>query len=337
MNDDHPAHLQFLIDGYLHTQLIALAIHWNIPELLAVAPRTATELAAERNIDPLTMRRVLAGLSAIGVFEESGSDAYRLTAVGELLRPDVPNSMRGAAALRAALYYPVAARMRDALPNGRIPFDVTFGADLFSYLTANESVGTAFQASMSARSHFESKAVVQRRDFSSYGRIVDIGGGYGTLLEAVLLATPNACGTLFDLPQVVERSVVRFENGPVSERVSFAPGDFFAEVPAGGDAYLLSRILHDWDDERCSLILRNLRSAMTTGATLFLVESVMPVRAADDPAVVNMDMHMLLLLSGRERTEAEFQQLLATSGFTLERVDDLGTPMGASLIEARAV
>jgi hypothetical protein len=336
MHDDHPAQLQFLIDGYLHTQLIALAIHWGIPESLSDGPRPASELATEGGIDPITMRRVLAGLSAIGVFEEAEGDAYRLTAMGQLLRTDVPNSMRGAAALRASLYYQVAAHLHDALSSGRIPFEVTFGADLFSYLSADASVREAFQASMSSRSRFEAEAVVQRRDFSEYEQIVDIGGGYGILLEAVLMATPTARGTLFDQPRVIERAIVRFGDDPLTQRISFAPGDFFDSVPAGGDAYVLSRVLHDWDDERCALILRNLRSAMPIGSTLFLVESVMPVRAADDPAVVNMDIHMLLLLDGRERTEAEFEQLLREAGFALERIDDLATPMGASLIEARA-
>ena len=337
MHDDHPAHLQFLIDGYLHTQLIALAIHWGIPESLSAETLTAADLAAERGIAPITMRRVMAGLSAIGVFEEVEGDRYRLTPMGELLRPDVPNSMRGAAAIRAAIYYPVAGRLHEALSIGSIPFEVTFGADLFTYLTAEESAGAAFQASMSSRSHFEAEAVVRGRDFSHYERIVDIGGGYGTLLEAVLLAATNARGTLFDLPQVIERSEVRFANGPLHERISFSSGDFFDAIPTGGDAYLLSRILHDWDDERCSLILCNLRSAMSTGKTVFLVESVVPERAADAPAVVNMDMHMLLLLAGRERMRAEFEQLLGEAGFALERIDDLATPMGASLIEARAL
>jgi hypothetical protein len=337
MHDDHAARMRTLIDGYLHTQLIALAIRWGVPESLASGAKTATEVASGPSIEPLAVHRVLRGLAAIGILEETGDGEFRLTPLGELLRPDVPSSMRGPASVRAAIYYPAAARLHDALATGQIPFDLAFEADFFTYLQAEPAAGAVFQASMASRSQFEADAIVRLRDFSEYREIVDVGGGSGVLLEALLEATPTARGTLFDLPEVIDRAASGFQTGPLAGRVTTSSGSFFESVPTGGDAYALSRVLHDWDDEQCAVILRNLRHAMNPGTALFLVEAVLPERAADAPAVVSMDLHMLLLLPGRERTEAEFARLLDHAGFALQSVVDLETPTGASLIEARAM
>jgi hypothetical protein len=164
--------------------------------------------------------------------------------------------------------------------------------------------------------------VVEAYDFSAFDRVVDVGGGSGLLLGAVLDAHPGLAGTLFDRPEVVAGATL-----------PAIGGDFFAEVPAGADAYLLSRVLHDWDDDEAVAIPRTCRRAMPDTATLLLVEALLPARAADDPAAVRMDLHMLLLLHGRERTRAEFAALLGAAGLRLTAA--VATPAGVSVIEAR--
>jgi SAM-dependent methyltransferase len=199
------------------------------------------------------------------------------------------------------------------------------GEAFFDHLAAEPARLAAFQASMADRSAREADAVVAAFDFSGSGSVVDIGGGTGTLLRAVRAAAPDAELLLFDQPDVVARST----------DLPTAGGDFFQAVPEGADTYLLSRILHDWDDDAAVRVLRCCRAAMRPGSVLVVVEAVLPERAVDDPPAVRMDLHLLLLLHGRERTVAEFAALLAAAG--LELTADEPTPAGVHVLAARPV
>jgi len=173
---------------------------------------------------------------------------------------------------------------------------------------------------MADRSRQEAGDVVAANDFGRFRRLVDVGGGVGVLLAQILAATPHLHGVLFDRPEVVEQARERLTAVGVTERSEFVGGDFFISVPSGRDAYLLSRVIHDWDDEAALQILASCYRAMKDGGTLLLVEAILPERAHDNPAAIRMDLHMLMLSTGRERTRAEFERLLSQTGFGLTRV-----------------
>lgn len=319
------AGLYSLMDGYLTTQLLCVAAELGVAEALADRPRDAAALADELSVDAGALRRVLRGLAASGVLIEHGDGRFGLAELGELLR-DGPGSLRGPVLARR-LYYRAAERLLDTVRDGRTAFEAAFGMPFFDYLAARPAEGAAFQASMAGRSVHESAAVVAAYDFGRFRRLVDVGGGQGILLSAVLSATPGLSGVLFDRPDVV--ATARLPAGCAT-----VGGDFFDEVPAGGDAYLLSRVIHNWDDADAVRILARCRAAMPDGAVLLLVEAVQPERAADQPGAVRMDLNMLLLLTGRERTAAEYAALLSAAGLTLHRVIPTAAPDGVHVLEA---
>jgi hypothetical protein len=268
------------------------------------------------------LHRVLRGLAAEEVLDELPDGGFTLTATGQLLRAEVPDSLRGAVTARAQLYYGAVAGLPDAVRRGGTPFEIVHGQPFFEYLAAAPERLAAFQASMADRSAREAGAVVAAYDMSGFGSIVDVGGGTGTLLRAVRGCAPSADVVLLDLPEVVARS-----------DLPSLGGDFFTAVPGGADAYLLSRILHDWDDGDAVRVLRTCRSAMRPDSVLLGVEAVLPERAVDDPAAVRMDLHVLLLLHGRGRTAGEYAELFDAGGLRLTA--DVPTPAGVHVLEAR--
>jgi hypothetical protein len=221
--------------------------------------------------------------------------------------------------------------------HGGSAFERVHGVAFFEYLARNPELGAAFQGSMADRSRQEAADVVAAYDFGRFERVVDVGGGQGVLLEAILRAAPRSRGVLLDRPPVVERSRERLEAAGLGGRCTFVPGDFFGDVPSGGDAYLLSRVIHDWGDADAVRILAACRAAMDDRATLLLVEAIMPERAGDQPAAIRIDLHMLTLLHGRERTVAEYERLLAAAGFRLVRSVPTRSPAGLGVVEAAPV
>jgi hypothetical protein len=317
------ARLARLADGYLVTQLLHAAIVLGVPEALADGPRDVADLAGELGAEPAVLQRVLRGLAAEEVLEEVADRRFALAPAGQLLRAGVPGSLRGAVTARGQLYYGAAAGLADAVRSGGTPFEIVHGQPFFDFLAAAPERLAAFQASMADRSAREADAVVAGHDFSGFTSVVDVGGGTGTLLRAVRGRAPQADLTLFDLPGVVARS-------PDLRSVG---GDFFTAVPGGADAYLLSRILHDWDDGDALRVLRACRAAMRPDSVLLVVEAVLPERAVDDPAAVRMDVSVLLLLHGRERSTTEFAALFAAAD--LDLTADVLTPAGVHVLEAR--
>jgi len=256
------------------------------------------------------------------VLEELPDGRFALGETGQLLRAGVPGSLRGAVTARAQLYYGAVAGLRDAVRRGGTPFELVHGRPFFEYLAAAPERLAAFQASMADRSAREAGAVVAAYDLSGAGSVIDVGGGTGTLLHAVRERAPAAEVLLFDRPEVAARS-----------DLPSVGGDFFTEVPGGADVYLLSRVLHDWDDEDAVRVLRACRRALRPDSVLLVVEAVLPERAVDDPAAVRMDLHVLLLLHGRERTAAEYAELFSAAGLWLTA--DVPTAAGVHVLEAR--
>jgi hypothetical protein len=320
------ARLARLTDGYVVTQLLWVAAELQIADELAEGPRTADELAGKVGAHAGNLRRVLRGLAAEEVFEELPGGRFGLTAIGELLREGVAGSQRGAVLARGGLYYGAQAGLLDAVRDGGVPFERVHGRTLFSHLDAHPAESARFQGSMAVRAAREAAAVVGAYDFRRFRTLVDVGGGSGVLSRAIRAAAPRLSVTLFDRPEVVREA-----------QPPAVGGDFFAEVPAGADAYLLSRVIHDWSDDDAIAILRTVRRAIPENGTLLLVEAVLPERAADDPAAVRMDVHMLTLLGGQERTADEFGALLAASGFRLDRVLPTGPKSGVHVLVARPV
>ena len=187
---------------------------------------------------------------------------------------------------------------------------------------------------MADRAQREAADVVAAYDFSGLRDLVDVGGGSGVLLEAILRASPRLRGVLVDRPEAVERARARLARAGLDDRSECLVGDFFASLPPGADAYLLSRVIHDWDDADARRILATCREAMAADARLLLVEAIVPERAQDGPEAVRMDLHMLMLFSARERTEAQFRRLLADAGFELQRAVPTGSPAALSVLEA---
>jgi O-methyltransferase domain/Dimerisation domain len=323
-----------LIDGYLTTQLLYVAAKLGVADVLADGPRTGREVADAVGADPDVLVRVLRGLLLDDVLAEDDDGRFALTALGAGLREGVPGSLRGAAVARGELYWSAAAGLLRAATEGGTAFEHVHGERFFDHLGGDPDRAAAFQASMADRAQREAADVVAAYDFGGLRELVDVGGGSGVLLEAILRATPALRGVLIDRPEAVTRARARLADAGLADRCECVVGDFFEAVPPGADAYLLSRVIHDWDDAEAQRILTTCRDAMPVDARLLLVEAILPERAQDGPEAVRMDVHMLMLFSARERTQAQYARLLAEAGFELARAVATGSPAGLSVLEA---
>ncbi|MFC5947987.1 methyltransferase [Pseudonocardia lutea] len=324
---DAAARLSRLADGYLVTAALTVAAELGVADVLARGACDAERLAAELGALPGPLHRVLRVLVAEGVLAEFPDGTFSLTPSGRLLRSDVPGSLRGAVRARGGVYATAAPALTDAVREGGVAFERARGESFFEHVARHPAELAAFHAAQQDRSAREAADVVAAYDFGRFRRLVDVGGGTGVLLSAVLTATPGLTGVLLDRAEVVA-------GARVPEGTEVVAGDFFAEVPSGGDAYLLSRILHDWDDDEARRILVRCRAAMGPGATLLVVDALLPERAADGPAVIRMDATMLLLATGCERTARQFGELFASAGLALRRVVPTASPVGLVVLEA---
>ncbi len=322
-----------LLMGQVVAQAIAVAADLAVADLLVDGPRGGKDLAAATGTDPLALARLLRALAGVGVFAEVEPGRFGLTPPADCLREDRPDSGRPAAILYGEEYRRALDGLLWSVRTGAPAFDQIHGLPFFAYLGQRPEVGARFDRNMAGRHGARNAAVAAAYDFSSIARLVEVGGGEGQLLRAVLGAYAGPRGVLFDLPAVIERA--RRQAGPVGgDRLDFDAGDMFEGVTAGADGYLLASVLHDWDDERALAILRNVRRAIAPGGRLLLVEEVLPGGTEPSPARL-LDLLMLVLPGGRERTIDEFRGLLAGAGFALTGVVPTGA--GASVIEARPI
>ena len=232
------------------------------------------------------------------------------------------------------MYYRSAAGLLDTVLHGGTAFERVHGEPFFDHLDRHPEQQAVFEASMAGRAEQEAGDVAAVYDFADARRLVDVGGGRGVLLATILSGAPDLHGVLLDREAVIPEARSYVESAGVAGRAECVPGDFFTAVPPGADVYVLSRILHDWDDPDAQRILTTCRNAMTTTSRLLVVEAILPERARDRPAAIRMDLHMLLLLGARERTESEFRRLLAGCGFDVRRVLPTASPAGLGVIEA---
>jgi hypothetical protein len=311
----------------------------GIADILASGPMTSAEVAARTGTHAPTMRRLLRALVAHGVFEEQTPDRFRLNPAGELLQRDTPGSQRAGVLFTAgALRWQIWSDFIEIVRTGQAAAERAFGKSIFERHAENAAEVALFNQAMTSYSAALSEPAIAAYDFSSFGRIVDIGGGNGRFLSDILLANPGIRGIVFDLPHVVAGAAPLLQASGLAERCEVVAGDFFKEAPPGADAYLLKQVIHDWDDARAIAIFGTCRRAMGRGGTLLIVERVMPEKAEQDRAAEAylLDLEMLVHTpGGRERTEAEFSAILADAGFGITRIVPTAAPI--SVIEARPI
>ncbi len=327
--------LQQLVWGKATTQCLFVAARLGIADLLADGPCSVDELAAETETSAAALYRVLRLLASLDVFIELEPRQFALTPMAELLQADAPCSFRDYAIVHGSEWYNRAwAHLLYSVEKNEPAFDLACGLSLFDFMEQNPDAATDFDNSMTALSRFEAAGVCAAYDFSGISTVVDVGGGHGRLLTEVLAAYPALNGILYDRPNVVDMARPGLDSSEFSARCQVEGGDFFTNVPAGGDVYLLKHIVHDWDDERSAVILRNCREAMNDGGRVLVVEGVMP--PGNEPSNSKLwDVVMLALTSGgRERTEEEYAELYAQAGLTLTRI--IPTHAVVSIVEGTA-
>ncbi|MDQ3701986.1 MAG: acetylserotonin O-methyltransferase [Chloroflexota bacterium] len=311
--------LRPLLTGYWLSQALLVAAELGVADRLADGPLSCGVLAQQVGADEDALYRVLRALAGAGVFTESAPRTFALTALAEPLRTDHPRSVRPLARLfRQEWLWRPWGQLLEAVQTGSAVFQKIHGAPFFAYLGEHPDAAAVFDAAMTAGAPAGRSALAEAYDFAPLRTVVDIGGGEGALLAALLRSHPHLQGILFDQPAVVAGASAHLQAAGVAERCQIVGGDFFAAVPEGGDAYVLSQILHDWDDARATVILKNCHRAGHPGARVIAVERVLPPGDAPHPGKLT-DLNMLVLLAGRERTEAEYRALFAAAGFELTR------------------
>jgi SAM-dependent methyltransferase len=319
-----PPHARVLdmITGYWISCGIHVAARLRIADLLANGPRPVADLAAAAGANAPTLYRLLRMLASRGVFREGSGLEFENTSLSEMLRSDVPGSMHGFAVMMVDEYNLDAYKeLIGSVRTGETAFHKVFGMRAFEWLASHPEQAREFGQAMTSLSGMENPAVAEALDVTGIGRIVDVGGGHGSLLAAILKRNPELKGTIYDRPEVVAnaRQEAYVTEKGVADRCDLVAGNFFDSVPSGADACIMKYILHDWEDDLCVKILSNCRRAMGAGGKLLVVDTVVPP-GSEPHWGKKLDINMLVLTGGRERTEKDFAQLFERSGFRLQRV-----------------
>ena len=315
-----------MLNAFLTVQALYVAADLGLADLLAGGPKTVEELAVSTKADATSLSRLLRMLTGPGVFELEADGTFALTALGSTLKSDGPDSVREwALFVGAPEMWEVWAGLRESGLTGRASFPAVHAMPMWEYIASHPKLGQAFNGWMTRQSEQHNSALVAAYDFSSFRRVVDVGGGQGSTLAAILGPNPSLRGVLLDLPPVVAATTPLEATG-VADRCEVIGGDMLRAVPAGGDAYILKRVLMDWSDEDSTRILRRCREAMSQNGKVLVIEMLMPSGNEPSPAK-SFDILMLLNQSGgRIRTEADFRGLFAAAGLGLSRVVPTASP-----------
>lgn len=321
-----------LLNGYWQTQAIYVAAKLGIADLLQQGPQSPEELANATGSHVPSLFRLLRALASLGVFAEDEAGRFGLTPMAEFLQTGVPGSKRATAVMLGEEHYRTWGELFTAVQTGENAFEKNFGMPFFEFLAQNPDKGRVFDEAMTSVHGRETEPMIDAYDFSEIETLADIGGGNGSLLSAVLVRYHDLQGMLFDLPGVIERAQQRIDAAGLTDRCRLLAGSFFEEVPAGADGYMLRHIIHDWDDEKATRILQNIVAVLPENGRVLVLDSVIP--PGNEPFVgKHMDLSMMLIPGGQERTEEEFRQLFAAAGLTLERIVPTATEV--SVIEGR--
>lgn len=321
-----------IISGFWISRAVYVIAKLGVPDLLKSGPKTAAELASATGTHAPSLFRILRALVSVGVLSSTEEGGFAQTPVSETLVTDAPGSLRWFAVSELGQeHYPAWGNLMHSVKTGEIAFDNFFGADIWKYFQQNPEDAAVFNNSMTNVTAHTNEAITSLYDFSQFGTIVDVGGGHGGLITSILEKNPQVKGVLFDAAEVIEGARPKIEAAGLADRLETVAGDFFKSVPEGGDAYVMKWIIHDWDDEKSNTILRNIRSRMQPNGKLILVDCVVP--ETDEPHFSKfIDLNMLVMTGGKERTEKEFAQILEAAGFKLLRV--ISTDMPHSIVEA---
>jgi len=314
------------------SHIVYAAAKLGLCDRLDGKPQSAAALAGTLGVHAPSLHRLMRSLAGIGILTERDGQRFGLTPLGEALKSNAPGGARSTVLTVGSDWFRSGFdNIMHSLQTGRSGFEKARGVPVFDYLAAHPEDASLFSDTMVGIHGGEPPAVAAAYDFSGLGTVVDVGGATGNLLAAILSRYAGPRGVLFDRPYVIGDARASLKARGLEERVSIVAGDFFASVPAGGDAYLLSHIIHDWDDERCLTILRHCREAMNPGGRVLIIEMVLPVGDTPHPGKV-FDMLMMVLPGGQERTEAEYASLLERAGFGLAQV--VPTASDVSVVEA---
>ncbi len=332
MDETPGATLGRLIVGFQVSQAIHVAATLGVADLLADGPRTSDELAVATNAHAGSLYRLLRALSSVGVFYEDDGRRFSLTPMGALLRSDVPGSLRGWAMHVGRPYFQEAwGHLEHSVRTGDNAFQHVHGTDVWAYRAERPDESAIFDLAMESLTGAANRALLDAYDFGRFASVVDVGGGNGALLAALLGEFPAMRGVLLDQPHVVANAAAVLERAGVADRCEIVGGSFFDEVPAGGDAYTLKSIIHDYEDDRAVTILRICRRAMAADAALLLIERIVGP-PNEDPRAKFSDLNMLVAPAGRERTLQEWDALVTLAGFRLTTATP--STSGLAVIEA---
>ncbi|HKY30301.1 MAG TPA: methyltransferase [Pyrinomonadaceae bacterium] len=329
-----------MISGFWISRAICVFAQLGLADQMKDGPRSTVELSALSGTHEPSLRRLLRALATIGVLDEDTDGRFALTALSETLRTDVPGSLCSTAISElGGENYAAWGDLLHSIKTGEVAFDHVFGLSLWESLQRNPEDARIFNDSMTQAAPETNEAILANYDFSGIKKIVDVGGGHGALVTSLLLEYPEMEGIVFDTPSVIEGARSYIDAAALSDRCQAVGGDFFTSVPAGADAYILKWIIHDWNDERALAILKNCRKAISDNdgraisndSRLLLMEMVIP--EGNEPHFGKfVDLNMMVITGGRERSEEEFRQLLEQSGLRLVRIIPTDCPI--SIVEA---
>jgi O-methyltransferase/methyltransferase family protein len=327
-------HVFQLATGYIVSTALQAATQLRIADRLAAGPRSIADLARECNVSEDALYRVLRALASAGMFEELDSRRFRLNPPAAMLRSDVPGSLYDMVRwISSPFHLRVYSEAMHAVTTGEPAAKKATGMDVFEYLSKNPELSSIFNNAMTSFSAMVVPAALEAYDFSGIRVLVDVAGGHGGVLTGILERFPSMRGILCDLDHVIAGASKRIASIGMQDRVECVTVDIFAAVPEGGDAYVMKHIIHDWDDERAGTILRNIRKVLPKNGRVILLESVLAPGNAPDLGKL-IDLEMLMMPGGRERTADEFRTLFEANGYELTNVVPTKSPL--SVVEAVA-
>jgi hypothetical protein len=317
--------------GFIPARVLYLAAKMGLPDLLADEPKSAAELAGPTGMHQRALHRMMRTLSSLGVLTEGPGGRFGLTGMGEALKTGAPGSARASILTFGGWLWNTFAEMGYSVESGKSAFTKVYGVPPFQWMISEPEEAALFGETMIGFHGAEPPAVAEAYDFSGFGTVVDVGGSTGNMLVHILRQYAGPRGVLFDLPVILAEAPAFLRKHGMEERIAIEPGSFFESVPAWADCYILSHIVHDWPEEQILTILGHCRKVMKPESKLLIVEFVLPSGNTPHPGKI-LDMVMLTVTGGEERTEEEYAVLLAEAGLRMTRV--LPTASAASIVEA---
>ncbi len=319
MSDNVHLQMAHMITGSWISQMIYAAAKLELADRIGGGSRSVAELAVATGSHARSLYRLLRGLASLGVFSEDEPGVFSSTPLAATLRRDSVDSKWAQAVMMGEEHFAAWGDIVESVRTGETAFDRLYGKPIFDYLAEHPEKARLFDAAMTSIHGHETRAMLEAFDLSDIKTFADIGGGNGTNMIGVLNKYPDMNGILFDLPHVTARAEENLKRSGLSDRCRIVGGDFFGSIPGGADVYFMRHIIHDWDDDRSERILRNVAAAAAEGAKLLVVEHVLP--KGNEPSFGKLlDINMLLLPGGVERTADEFTRLYESAGFRLTRV-----------------